>query len=195
MKNIRAELENLAQFFPEDMSYEISYDSTKYIDASVEEVIWTLVLTFVLVVFVCYLFLQDWRSTLVPSATIPVSLAGTFAVVLAMGYSINMFTLFGLLLAIGVVVDDAIVVIERVMYLMQYEKMTPKEATIQTMEEVSGALIATTLVLLAIFVPIGFMDGIVGKIYQQFSVTISTAVVFFNTQCNDAFACTMFNYS
>ena len=178
MKNIRAELENLAQFFPEDMSYEISYDSTKYIDASVEEVIWTLVLTFVLVVFVCYLFLQDWRSTLVPSATIPVSLAGTFAVVLAMGYSINMFTLFGLLLAIGVVVDDAIVVIERVMYLMQYEKMTPKEATIQTMEEVSGALIATTLVLLAIFVPIGFMDGIVGKIYQQFSVTISTAVVF-----------------
>ena len=178
MKLVRKELKNLAQYFPKGLTYVIGYDSTDYIHASVEEVVWTLVLTFLLVVFVCYLFLQDWRSTLIPSTTIPVSLAGTFAVILALGYSINMFTLFGLLLAIGVVVDDAIVVIERVIYLMQTKKMNAKDATYQTMQEVSGALIATTLVLLAIFVPIGFMDGIVGKIYQQFSVTISVAVMF-----------------
>ena len=178
MKNARAQLEELSAFFPEGMSYDLSYDSTKYIDASVEEVVWTLILTFALVVFVCYVFLQDWYSTLIPSATIPVSLAGTFGVILAMGYSINMFTLFGILLAIGLVVDDAIVVIERVVHLMHTQKMTPKQAALQTMEDVSGALVATSLILMAIFVPIGFMDGIVGKIYQQFSVTISTAVFF-----------------
>ena len=178
MKLVRKELKKLSQYFPKGLTYEIGYDSSDYINASVEEVVWTLVLTFLLVVFVCFLFLQDWRSTLIPSATIPVSLAGTFGVILALGYSINMFTLFGLLLAIGVVVDDAIVVIERVIYLMQEKKMNAKDATYQTMSEVSGALIATTLVLLAIFVPIGFMDGIVGKIYQEFSVTISVAVMF-----------------
>ena len=178
MENIKTTLTELSKSFPKGMDYVINYDSTDYINASVDEVVWTLILTFVLVVFVCYLFLQDWRSTLVPSATIPVSLLGTFAVVLALGYSINMFTLFALLLAIGVVVDDAIVVIERAIYLMQTKNMKAKDAALQTMDEVSGALIATTLVLLAIFVPIGFMDGIVGKIYQQFSVTISTAVLF-----------------
>lgn len=178
MERVKNELKNLKQYFPSGLDYIIPYDATDYIHASVEEVILTLILTFLLVVFVCYIFLQDWRSTLIPSATIPVSLAGTFAVILALGYSINMFTLFGLLLAIGVVVDDAIVVIERVIYLMQTQKMNAKDATYQTMSEVSGALIATALVLLAIFVPIGFMDGIVGKIYQQFSVTISTAVLF-----------------
>ncbi len=178
IKKLKAELENLKQFFPAGLDYVIGYDATEYIDASVEEVVLTLLLTFALVIFVCYIFLQDWRSTLVPSATIPVSLAGTFAVILALGYSLNMFTLFGLLLAIGVVVDDAIVVIERVIYLMQTEKMNAKDATYQTMKEVSGALVATALVLLAVFVPIGFMDGIVGEIYKQFSVTISTAVLF-----------------
>jgi len=178
MKNVREALIELKKFFPKGMDYVIGYDATDYINASVAEVVWTLILTFVLVVFVCFIFLQDWRSTLIPSATIPVSLFGTFAVILALGYSINMFTLFGLLLAIGVVVDDAIVVVERVIYLMQIQKMPAKEATYQTMKEVSGALIATSLVLLAIFVPIGFMDGIVGRIYQQFSVTISTAVLF-----------------
>lgn len=178
MKNVREALIELKKFFPKGMDYVIGYDATDYINASVSEVVWTLILTFILVVFVCFIFLQDWRSTLVPSATIPVSLLGTFAVILALDYSINMFTLFGLLLAIGVVVDDAIVVIERVIFLMQTQKMSAKDATYQTMKEVSGALIATALVLLAIFVPIGFMDGIVGRIYQQFSVTISTAVLF-----------------
>ncbi len=178
MEYVKEALVELSEYFPQGMSYEIGYDATKYIDASVEEVVLTLLLTFVLVIFVCYVFLQDWRSTLIPSATIPVSIAGTFAVILALGYNLNMFTLFGLLLAVGLVVDDAIVVIERVIHLMQKYKMSSKEAAFQTMKEVSGALVATTLVLLAIFVPVGFMDGIVGQIYKQFSVTISTAMLF-----------------
>ncbi len=178
MAAVKKEIERLAQSFPEDMNYMIGYDSTDYIRASIEEVVFTLILTFVLVVFVCYIFLQDWRSTLVPSLTIPVSIFATFAVMLALGYSINMLTLFGLVLAIGLVVDDAIVVVERVLYLMETENLSPKEATIKAMEQVSGAVIATTLVLLAIFVPVGFMGGITGKIYQQFAVTISTSVTF-----------------
>lgn len=178
MENARAELKNLSQYFPDDLVYDISYDSTKYIDASVEEVVFTLILTFILVVGVCYVFLQDWRSTLIPSAAIPVSLSGAFMVIFALGYSINMFTLFALVLAIALVVDDAIVVIERVMHLMQRDKMSPKDAAVQTMKDVSSALFATSLILLAIFVPVGFMDGIVGKIYQQFSVTIATSIMF-----------------
>ncbi len=178
MEGVKKELSRLSTFFPEDITYLIGYDATNYISASIEEVVFTLVLTFALVIGVCYLFLQDWRATLVPSLTIPVSLFATFAVMLALGYSINMLTLFGLVLAIGLVVDDAIVVVERVLYLMEDEGLTPKEATIKAMEQVSGAVIATTLVLLAIFVPVGFMGGITGRIYQQFAVAISTAVFF-----------------
>ncbi len=178
MASVDKELKRLAQFFPEDFTYIYSMDTTQYINESVAEVTWTLILTFILVVFVCFIFLQDFRATLVPTCTIPVSLLGTFSVMLALGYTINMFTLFGLVLAIGVVVDDAICVVERVMTLITTEKMSPKKATIQTMKEISGALIATTLVLMAIFVPIAFMGGVIGKIYQQFAVTISTAIVF-----------------
>ncbi len=178
MAAVKAEIERLSQSFPDDMNYMIGYDSTDYIRASIEEVVFTLILTFVLVVFVCYIFLQDWRATLVPSLTIPVSIFATFAVMLALGYSINMLTLFGLVLAIGLVVDDAIVVVERVLYLMETEKLSPKEATIKAMEQVSSAVVATTLVLLAIFVPVGFMGGITGRIYQQFAITISTSVAF-----------------
>ena len=178
MEGVKKELSRLSTFFPEDLTYLIGYDATNYISASIEEVVFTLVLTFALVIGVCYLFLQDWRATLVPSLTIPVSLFATFAVMLALGYSINMLTLFGLVLAIGLVVDDAIVVVERVLYLMEDEGLTPKEATIKAMEQVSGAVIATTLVLLAIFVPVGFMGGITGRIYQQFAVAISTSVFF-----------------
>lgn len=178
MKGVKKELQRLSTFFPEDLNYIISYDATDYINASIEEVVFTLILTFILVIAVCYIFLQDWRATLVPSLTIPVSLFATFAVMLALGYSINMLTLFGLVLAIGLVVDDAIVVVERVLYLMEDENLNPKEATIKAMEQVSGAVIATTLVLLAIFVPVGFLGGITGKIYQQFAIAISTAVAF-----------------
>lgn len=178
MDAVKAEMKRLSERFPEDITYIIGYDSTEYIKASIEEVIFTLVLTFVLVILVCYVFLQDWRSTLIPTLTIPVSLFATFAVMLALGFSLNMLTLFGLVLAIGLVVDDAIVVVERVLYLMEYEKLSPKEATIKAMEQVSSAVIATTLVLLAIFVPVGFLGGITGKIYQQFAIAISTSVAF-----------------
>ena len=178
MKNLRAEMARLEQFYPDDVEIFVAYDATDYIISSIEEVVFTLILTFVLVVAVCYIFLQDWRAVLVPSLTIPVSLFATFAVLLALGYSLNTLTLFGLVLAIGLVVDDAIVVVERVLFLMETEKLEPKQATIKAMEQVSGAIVATTLVLLAIFVPIGFLGGITGKIYQQFAVAISTAVAF-----------------
>lgn len=178
MKLLKAELARLKQFFPGDLKYEFSVDTTDFIYASIYEVVETLLITFLLVVLVCYVFLQDWRATLVPSATIPVSLLGTFAVMMALGYSINLFTLFALVLAIGLVVDDAICVVERVIYLMNRERKGAVEAATQAMEELSGALIATTLVLLAIFVPICFMGGITGEIYKQFAVTISVAVCF-----------------
>ncbi len=178
MAGVKAEMERLSQRFPDDIIYTVGYDSTEYIKTSIEEVIFTLVLTFALVIFVCYIFLQDWRSTLVPTLTIPVSIFATFAVMLALGYSLNMMTLFGLVLAIGLVVDDAIVVVERVLFLMESEKLTPKEATIKAMEQVSSAIVATTLVLLAIFVPVGFLGGITGQIYKQFAIAISTSVTF-----------------
>ncbi len=178
IEGVRKELKRMEQFFPPSLQYEFSVDTTDFINASIEEVILTLLITFVLVVIVCYVFLQDWRATLVPAATIPVSLLGTFAVMMALGYSINMFTLFALVLAIGLVVDDAICVVERVIVLMNREKQPAKQAAEQAMDELSSALIATTLVLLAIFIPITFMGGITGKIYTQFAVTISVAVCF-----------------
>ena len=178
MKEVRAELKRLSAFFPDGLVYDFAVDTTEFINASIEEVEFTLLLTFILVVIVCYVFLQDWRATLVPAATIPVSLLGTFAVMMALGYSINMFTLFALVLAIGLVVDDAICVVERVIVLMNREKKSAFDAANQAMEELSSALIATTLVLLAIFIPITFMGGITGKIYTQFAVTISVAVCF-----------------
>lgn len=178
MNNLRAEMKRMEPMYPDDFELVVSYDATDYITTSIEEVVMTLLLTFLLVVFVCYIFLQDWRATLVPLLTIPVSLFATFAVLLVLGFSLNILTLFGLVLAIGLVVDDAIVVVERVLFLMESEKLSPKQATIKAMEQVSGAIVATTLVLLAIFVPIGFLGGITGKIYQQFAVAISAAVAF-----------------
>lgn len=178
MKSVKQALYEAEALFPQGLTYGISYDSTKYVDASVKEVVFTLFLTLLLVVGVCYFFLQDFYSTLIPTLTIPVSILGTFAVILALGYSINMFTLFAMLLAIGAVVDDAIVVVERVVFLMQNEKLNAKDATMKAMSEITGALVATSCVLLAIFVPVGFLGGIVGKIYQQFSVTIATAIMF-----------------
>jgi hydrophobe/amphiphile efflux-1 (HAE1) family protein/NodT family efflux transporter outer membrane factor (OMF) lipoprotein len=178
MNDLRDELDSLSNQFPEGMEILLPYDATNFVRASISEIVTTLLLTVFLVVVVCYLFLQDWRAVLVPAMTIPVSLCATFAVLKAFGYSINTLTLFGLVLAIGLVVDDAIVVVERVLHLMEHEKLDHKAATVKAMEQVSGAVVATTLVLLAIFVPIGFIGGIVGKIYQQFAVSISAAVFF-----------------
>ncbi|VGO20271.1 efflux RND transporter permease subunit [Pontiella sulfatireligans] len=178
MDAIQAELDQLAKHYPAGLESVLPYDATEFVRTSIREIVTTLLLTFLLVVIVCYVFLQDWRATLIPSITIPVSLCATFFVLSALGYSINTLTLFGLVLAIGLVVDDAIVVVERVLELMESEGLDHKAATIKAMEQVSGAVIATTLVLLSIFVPIGFMSGITGKIYQQFAVAISAAVFF-----------------
>ena len=178
MKKLRAELSRLEESLPEGVEYKFNYDSTDYINASISEVLHTLFETFVLVVLVCWVFLQNWRTTLIPLIAVPVSMLATMVVMLALGFSINMFTLFGIVLAIGAVVDDAIVVVERVMHLMEKEKLPPLEATRRTMREITGALVSTTLVMVVIFVPIACMGGITGKIYQQFAITISTSLVF-----------------
>ena len=178
MDAVKAELKRLEKYYPEDFEVRVFFDATDFIKVSIEEVVFTLVLTFILVVLVCYIFLQDWRATLIPAIAIPVSILATFAVMLALGYNLNILTLFGLILAIGLVVDDAIIVVERVLYLMEHEHLNQKEASIKAMEQVSSAIVAATLVLLAIFVPIAFMGGVTGRIYQQFAIAISFAVLF-----------------
>lgn len=175
---VYAELERLSQRFPDDLEYAILYDTTLSVKASLQEVVETLMITFTLVVLVTFLFLADWRATLIPSATIPVSLIATFAVLQVLGFSINTISLFALILAIGIVVDDAIVVVENVKRHMSESALSAKEATAKAMKEVFGPVIATTLVLLAVFVPVAFMPGITGKLYTEFAVTISVAVVF-----------------
>ena len=159
-EGVKAEMKNLAKTFPEGIEYVIKFDTTDFIDASINEVVKTLFEAVLLVILVVFLFLQNWRATLIPAIAIPVSLIGTFAVMKLLGFSINTITLFGLVLAIGVVVDDAIVVIENVERLITQENMSPKDATSLAMKEVSGPIVATTLVLLAVFVPVGFMPGI-----------------------------------
>ncbi len=175
---VNAYLDELRPRLPEGMELEFFYDATQFVRTSIKEIVMTLFITMVLTVFVCYLFLQDWRATLIPSITIPVSLLGTFALLMALGYSINTLTLFALILVIGIVVDDAIVVVERVLHLMEHEGLGHRDAALRAMQDISLAIVATTLVLLSIFVPVGFMGGITGKIYQQFAVTISAAVMF-----------------
>ena len=182
MDDIYEAMHELEKGFPADFEWSVPYDATDYVRMCIKEIVETLLITFALVVFVCYLFLQDWRATLIPCLTIPVSICSTFILMAALGYSINLLTLFGLVLSIGVVVDDCIVVVERVQFLIETRGLNSKEATIQAMSDVTSAVIATTLVLLGIFVPVGFMSGITGRIYQQFSVTLSAAVCF-STVC------------
>ena len=175
-EDVYAEMEKLVQRFPPDMEYKILYDTTRSVRASVQEVVETLFITFTLVVAVTFLFLADWRSTIIPTLAIPVSLVGTFAVLYLVGFSINMITLFAIILAIGVVVDDSIVVVENVQRVMAETGLDAREATRQSMREVTGPVVATTLVLLAVFVPVSFMPGITGELYKQFSVTICVSV-------------------
>ncbi|WP_281397168.1 efflux RND transporter permease subunit [Kaustia mangrovi] len=177
-ENVRAEMERLKSRFPGDVTYEVVYDSTAFVTATIDEIMYTLALTGVIVLLVVYIFLQDWRATLIPALTIPVSLIGTFAVLLALGYSANTVTLFALILAIGLVVDDAIVVTENVQRIMEENPgTTPKEASRQAMMQVTGPIVATTLVLIAVFAPVAFLPGITGQLYRQFAVTITAAVV------------------
>ncbi len=170
-------IRELEPTFPEGMSWTMGYDPTLAIEATMDEIVETLVIALLLVVFVTFLFLQDWRATLIPALAIPVSLLGAFTVMLALGYTINVLTMFGLILVIGSLVDDAIIVVENVMRLIQDEKLSPKEATIKSMKQITGAIIATTLVTLAVYIPIAFYGGMVGIIYTQFSVTMCVALI------------------
>ncbi|MBL4765531.1 MAG: multidrug efflux RND transporter permease subunit [Colwellia sp.] len=174
---VKAKMLTLAARFPDGLKYVIPFDTTDFINRSMDEVKVTLFQAVGLVILVVFLFLQNWRATIIPTLAIPVSLVGTFAFMLLMGYSINTITLFGLVLAIGIVVDDAIIVIENVERILKEEKLPIKEAVTKAMEQVSGPIIATTLVLLAVFIPVGFMPGITGELYKQFSMTISFAVI------------------
>ena len=178
MKALKKEIAELKKSFPEDMNFEIVYDSTTFVRASIQAILMTLALTFLLVMAVVYIFLQDAWATLIPMITIPVSLIATFVVIYVLGFDINILTLFAMILAIGLVVDDAIVVVERVQYLMKYRHMNAPQASAQAMKDISSSVVATTLVLMAIFIPVGLMAGMTGKIYQQFAVTLATAVFF-----------------
>jgi len=173
---VRVAMDDLAKRFPDDVAYAISYDTTMFVKESIKEVLLTLVIAILLVIGVIFIFLQDWRSTLVPCVTIPVSLIGTFGVMMAFGFSINTLTLFGLVLAIGTVVDDAIVVVENTQRLIDTEGLPSREAAMRGMAEVTGPVIATTLVLFAVFVPVAFMPGISGQLYKQFALTIAFSV-------------------
>ncbi|MHC5122614.1 MAG: efflux RND transporter permease subunit, partial [Planctomycetota bacterium] len=175
---VRAEMKRLAERFPPGLEYVVGYDPTQFITVSIREVVITLFVAVVLVVLTVYIFLQDLRTTLIPSITIPVSLIGTFAVMLGLGMSINTLSLFGLVLVIGIVVDDSICVVENTMRIIDEEKLSAKEATSKAMRQITGPVIATTLVLLAVFVPTGMMPGITGLLYREFALTISVATVF-----------------
>lgn len=194
MNAVQKELDYLSKSFPEDMNIEVVYDSTNYVRASIKSIVDTLFITFGLVILVTYLFLQKIRTTLIPLITIPVSLIATFIVVFLLGFDINILTLFAMILVIGLVVDDAIIVVERVQYLMHTENLCAYDAAIKAMQQISSAIIATTFVLLAIFIPVGLMAGITGKIYQQFAVAISAAIVFssFNALMLSPALCTIF---
>ena len=176
-KQVRAALDEMSAFFPQGLEVSVPYDTTMFVNASIKQVYITLIEAALLVSLVLFLFLQDWRATLIPAVTIPVSLIGTLAVMLAMGFSLNMLTLFALVLAIGIVVDDAIVVVEATVAHME-RGLDRKAAAIKAMAEVSGPVVATTLVLLAVFVPAAFMPGITGQLYRQFALTIAVATVF-----------------
>ncbi|MGD1859211.1 MAG: efflux RND transporter permease subunit [Leptolyngbyaceae cyanobacterium] len=172
----RAEMQRLSEKFPPGMTYDVGFDTTEYVNASLSQVSWALIQSIGLVVLVIFVFLQDWRTALVPAISIPVSLVGTFAFIKIFGFSINSLTLFGLILATGIVVDDAIVVVEDVTAKIQSEGLKPRRAAIVAMRELAGAVIATSLVLMAVFVPVAFFPGTTGALYRQFALTIAFAV-------------------
>ena len=175
--NVKKAMEEISANFPEGMSYEIPFDMTTYISESIHEVYKTLFEALILVVLVVFLSLQSWRATLIPVVAVPISLIGTFGFMLIFGFSLNILTLLGLILAIGIVVDDAIVVVENVEHLMETEKLSPYEATKKAMNGLASALIATSLVLCAVFVPVSFLSGITGQLYRQFTITIAVSVL------------------
>jgi hydrophobic/amphiphilic exporter-1 (mainly G- bacteria), HAE1 family len=177
IKDVKAKLAEMKKSFPKGMDYEISYDVSKFLDASIEKVLHTLIEAFLLVGLVVFLFLGDWRSTLIPAIAVPVSLIGTFMFMQFFGITLNLITLFALVLAIGIVVDNAIVVIEAVHFKMETKNLKPMKATKEAMHEVAGAIIAITFVMAAVFIPVAFMSGPVGIFYRQFSITMATSII------------------
>jgi HAE1 family hydrophobic/amphiphilic exporter-1 len=176
--NVHREMEELAQRFPDDVAYEIIYDTTYFVQATIDEVIRTLLEAFALVVIVVFLFLGNWRASIIPLVAVPVSLIGTFAVMLAVGMSANTISLLALVLAVGIVVDDAIVVVENVERVMEEEpELSRKEATKKAMAQITGPIIAITLVLLSVFVPVGFIPGISGQLFSQFAIAVSVSML------------------
>ena len=176
-ESVKKEMEEISRNFPEGITYEIPFDMTSYISQSINEVYHTLFEALILVIFVVFLSLQNWRATLLPVIAVPISLIGTFGIMLAFGFSLNMMTLLGLILAIGIVVDDAIVVVENVERIMNEEHLSPYEATKKAMQGLGSAIIATSLVLCAVFVPVSFLTGITGQLYRQFTITIAVSVL------------------
>ena len=174
---IYKELEQLKQFFPADVAYSIPFESVTVVKVSMQDVVFTLLITLGLVAIVVYLFLQNLRSTLIPVLAIPVSIFGTFCFFIPLGFTINTLTMFGFVLAIGIVVDDAIIVVEAVQHYIDEKKMAPKEATYYAMKDISAPVVAIALILAAVFVPVGFIPGIVGRLYQQFAITIAISVI------------------
>ena len=177
-KAVRERMEDLATAFPPEVQYQIALDTTEVVSSSIKEVLFTIVETTILVILVIFLFLQNWRATLIPCLTIPVSLIGTFAVMLLLGFTINTLTLFGLILAIAIVVDDAIVVVENATRIIDEEGLPPREATEKAMEEISGPIVGVVLVMMAVFIPTTMIGGISGELYKQFALTIATATLF-----------------
>lgn len=177
-EGVKAKISQLSELFPKGMKATIPFDTTNFVKSSIAEVVETLFISIILVFLTILLFLEDWRATLIPTIAIPVSLIGTFAVMAALGVSINTLSLFGLVLAIGIVVDDAIVVVENAVRNIDEKGLLPREASIKAMSEITGPVIATTLVLLAVFIPTAFLGGITGQLYRQFALTIATATIF-----------------
>jgi len=177
VKQVNATMAELSESFPSGIRYDVSLDTSKPISRGIAEIVETLIIALALVIFVVFLFIQDWRATLIPTIAIPVSLVSAFMLFPVLGFTINVLSLLGLVLAIGIVVDDAIVVVEAVQVNIE-KGMTPKEATIQAMREVTAPVIATTLVLVAVFIPVAGMAGITGRLYQQFAITVAVSVVF-----------------
>lgn len=177
-KAVRAKMEELERFFPQGMNWSIPYDSSRFVDISIKQVAVTLVEAIALVFLVMYLFLQNIRYTVIPTIVVPVALLGTFATLLAMGYSINVLTMFGMVLVIGIVVDDAIVVVENVERIMSQEGLSPRDATHKAMGQISGAIVGVTVVLIAVFVPLAFFSGSVGNIYRQFATVMGVSIAF-----------------
>ncbi|MGA0570494.1 efflux RND transporter permease subunit [Variovorax sp. VNK109] len=177
-KAVRQRMDELQRFFPEGVKYAIPYDSSRFVSISIRQVAETLVEAVVLVFLVMFLFLQNWRYTIIPTIVVPVALLGTFAMLLALGFSINVLTMFGMVLVIGIVVDDAIVVVENVERIMSEEGLSPLEATRKAMGQISGAIIGVTVVLISVFVPLAFFSGSVGNIYRQFSAVMVTSIAF-----------------